>query len=49
MATLKELRDERLRKLEQLIQKGINPYPAKSLRTHKINEVLDNFGELEGK
>jgi lysyl-tRNA synthetase, class II len=48
MATLKELRDERLRKLEQLIQKGINPYPAKSSRTHKINDVLSNFEELEG-
>jgi hypothetical protein len=32
MATLKELRDERLRKLEQLIQKGINPYPVKSFK-----------------
>jgi lysyl-tRNA synthetase, class II len=47
MATLKELRDERLRKLEELKQLGINPYPAKALRTNTTGEVVEKFSELE--
>jgi len=47
MATLKELRDERLRKLEELKKLGINPYPAKSERTHTLKEVVDDFETLE--
>jgi len=49
MATLKELRDERLRKLDELKQLGINPYPAESKRTHMLAEVGANFSMLEGK
>lgn len=49
MATLKELRSERLRKLEELKKLGINPYPADSKRTHKLGEVVDKFSALEGK
>jgi hypothetical protein len=30
MSTLKDFRDERLRKLSELKELGINPYPAKS-------------------
>lgn len=48
MATLKELRDERLRKLEELKQLGINPYPADASRTHAIADVVDGFDGLEG-
>lgn len=48
MATLKELRAERLRKLEELKQLGINPYPAESGRTHALAKVSDTFDELEG-
>lgn len=48
MATLKELRDERLRKLEELTRLGINPYPAEALRTHTIADVVRSFDELEG-
>jgi lysyl-tRNA synthetase class 2 len=48
MATLKELRDERLRKLNELKRLGINPYPAQSVRTHVVRDVLDGFGEFEG-
>ncbi|HAC56654.1 TPA: lysine--tRNA ligase, partial [Candidatus Saccharibacteria bacterium] len=47
MATLKELRDERLRKLEELKKLGINPYPAKSERTHTLREVVGDFDTLE--
>lgn len=48
MATLKELRDERLRKLEELKKLGINPYPASSTRTHTAAEIAEKFSELEG-
>ena len=49
MATLKELRDERLRKLQELKQLGVNPYPAKAERTHTLLAISEQFSELEGK
>lgn len=48
MATLKELRDERLRKLDELKALGVNPYPAKAERTHRTTDVHDRFQQLEG-
>ena len=48
MATLKELRDERLRKLDELKKLGINAYPAEAHRTHDISDVVAKFDELEG-
>lgn len=48
MATLKELRDERLRKLEELRALGVNPYPAITARTHTINEIVEKFDDLQG-
>ena len=48
MATLQDYRDERLRKLEELKNLGINPYPADSHRTHMAGDVVTRFGELEG-
>jgi lysyl-tRNA synthetase, class II len=47
MANLKELRDERLRKLAELKELGINSYPANSKRTHDIKTIITNFDELE--
>lgn len=47
MATLKDFRDERLRKLAELKELGINPYPAKANRTHKVADITNKFGELE--
>ena len=49
MATLKELRDERLRKLEELKKQGINPYPSSAKRTNNAVEITDQFKKLEGK
>lgn len=49
MATLKELRDERLRKLDELKKLGINPYPAEAKRTHDTQQIRAEFTELEGK
>jgi lysyl-tRNA synthetase, class II len=49
MATLQELRNERLRKVEELKKLGVNPYPADSKRTHTEKEIIDDFDKLEGK
>lgn len=48
MATLKDYRDERLRKLEELKALDINPYPAESHRTHMAGDVVAQFESLEG-
>ena len=48
MATMKELRDERLRKLEEIKQLGLNPYPASTKRTAMISDIVNNFNEMEG-
>lgn len=48
MATLKDYRNERLRKLEELRTKDINPYPAQTKRTHRLNEITEQFKKLEG-
>lgn len=47
MATLKDYRDERLRKLDDLKALGINPFPADSHRTHHAADVVGRFEELE--
>ncbi len=49
MATLKELRDERVRKLNDLKALGVNAYPADSDRTHHCVDVVEDFLELESK
>ena len=48
MATLKELRDERLRKLTELKNLGIDPYPAKADRTHQLAQIVHEFETLQG-
>lgn len=49
MATLKDFRDERLRKLADLQQLGFLAYPSKSNRTHTAGVVKQDFDALEGK
>ncbi len=49
MATLKDFRDERLRKLAELKELGVNPYPAGASRTNKNADITDDFDKLEGK
>ncbi|MBU2103586.1 lysine--tRNA ligase [Patescibacteria group bacterium] len=46
MSALDEIRAERLRKLALLEEKGINPYPNRSSRTHEIGAVLGEFEAL---
>jgi lysyl-tRNA synthetase, class II len=48
MATLHDYRDERLRKLKELQDLGVNPYPATSKRTHHTQDISTKFDELEG-
>ncbi len=40
-------RSDRLKKLTELRNSGINPYPAKVSRDYNIKEVLDGFSSLE--
>lgn len=47
MATLSELRNVRLDKIEKLKNLGVNPYPAKATRTHTNKDILENFEKLE--
>jgi lysyl-tRNA synthetase class 2 len=44
---LEDIRSERIKKLEVLREKGIDPYPAKTGRTYSIAEVLKKFPALE--
>lgn len=48
MATLQDYRNERLRKLAELQELGVNPYPANSTRTHTCQAIIDEFATLEG-
>lgn len=48
MSALDEIRAERLRKLKLLEEKGINPFPNNTRRTHEIGQVLGGFNVLEG-
>lgn len=48
MANLKELREERLRKLHALQESGIDPFPAKANRTFVMHAIHDKFDELNG-
>jgi lysyl-tRNA synthetase class 2 len=47
MASLEELRAERIKKLEALKSLGVSSYPSKSLRTHELKDVLTDFSSLE--
>ncbi len=48
MATLQDYRDERLRKLNDLKNLGVNPYPADSHRTTNAGDIVSKFAEMEG-
>lgn len=47
MASLDELRRERLKKLELLKEAGVNPYPVESGRTASLNEATEDFTALQ--
>lgn len=43
---LEDIRQERIKKLEKIKSWGQDPYPAKTSRTHLVDEVLQNFSAL---
>lgn len=45
MASIEEIRAQRLAKLNLLIEKGINPYPVSTNRDTKISEAIESFEE----
>ena len=45
---LEDYRNERIKKLEEIRKRGIDPYPSKSHRNTKISEVIDHFDEKKG-
>lgn len=47
MASLEEIREARLKKVDILKSKGINPYPAKVSRDFTVAEVKTKFTEFE--
>lgn len=47
MASIEEFRQERLQKLLQLRELGINPYPATTTRQQTIGDLLDSFEPSE--
>ncbi len=49
MASLEEIKKERIKKHDLLKEKGINPYPSKVPRTHSISEVRGDFDNLTSK
>ncbi len=48
MATLKDYRDERLKKRQSLLDLGFDLYPSQTSRTNLTKDIVDNFTDLEG-
>ncbi|HRZ30299.1 MAG TPA: lysine--tRNA ligase [Candidatus Paceibacterota bacterium] len=48
MASLEELRNERLKKLGILRSSGYNPYPSQTEINHSVSEIISNFDDLVG-
>ena len=46
MATIDQLREERIKKLKKLQEAGLLAYPAKTSRTHSIAEALEYFKKI---
>lgn len=46
MATIDRIKKVRQEKLERIKKAGINPYPARTKRTHQISEALADFDSL---
>jgi lysyl-tRNA synthetase class 2 len=49
MATLRELRDSRIEKLNKLKEIGVDPYPAKSFRNTNNGDIVAKFEDFENK
>jgi len=49
MSSIEEIRKVRIEKIQMLLDKGINPYPAKTNREYPLKEVKENFEEISKK
>lgn len=47
MSSLESIRQERIAKLQRLRDGGMDPYPARTHRTHTISEFLENHAALD--
>ena len=47
MSLFEEIREVRIKKLELLRKRGMDPYPADSKRELSLKEAIDNFASLE--
>jgi lysyl-tRNA synthetase, class II len=47
MASIEELRDTRIKKIELLKEGGMNPYPSSIFCEYSLNEIKINFDKLE--
>ena len=47
MASLEEIREARLKKLEKLRSAGVDPYPSKTERNFEIAELIKEFEKLQ--
>jgi len=46
MSSISDIKKARLKKLENIQKKGLNPFPAKVKRTHTCQEAIDKFEQL---
>ena len=49
MSSIDEIREARIKKLELLRERGVDPYPAQSKREISLKDAVDNFSDLEKK
>ena len=49
MASFEEIRKIRIEKMNTLLNKGINPFPAKTAREYSLKEAADSFEEISKK
>ena len=47
MASLEEIRIARLKKLQKLLEAGVDPYPAKTGRDFEIKRLIKEFDSLQ--
>jgi lysyl-tRNA synthetase class 2 len=47
MSVEEKIKEERLKKLKELEERGINPYPSKVKRTHIISEIIEKYSPVK--
>jgi len=49
MSSVQDIRKSRLKKLNNIRQSGVNPYPSQTKRNHLCREAIDNFEKIGDK